>query len=124
MARVIEWDKGQQEIWDEWKSSRPQVIKELCDRFPPYNLYRLKSTGQLVTLHSYNENGTVTVNVTGEYNLVMFERRVFGVPVDNLEECDLPEPDKQVGAVLSDQNSIDAFIDIVRPIVLSERGQE
>lgn len=51
----------------------------------------LKPTGQRVTIYSYSEDGTVTVNVTGEYNLTMFDTQVFGINPDDLEPCELPD---------------------------------
>ena len=57
----------------------------------------MKSTGHRVTMYSYSENGTVTVNVTGDYNVVVFERQVFGISPDDLEECDLPAPGEFLG---------------------------
>lgn len=90
MAKVIEWSKQQRIEWDEWVGTRPEIIQDLCRRFPLYNLYRLKSTGQKVTLYSYSEDGTITVNVTEEYNAIMFNRRVFGIKPEDIEECELP----------------------------------
>jgi hypothetical protein len=38
------------------------------------------------------------VDVTGEYNLVAFERRVFGIKPEDLEECDLPGLHEPLGS--------------------------
>lgn len=83
--------------WEEWVATRPSTIQELCRRLPPQKLYRLKSTNQRVIVHSYSEDGTVTVDATGEFNQVLFGRRVFGIDPSDLEECDLPGPDEPVG---------------------------
>jgi hypothetical protein len=56
----------------------------------------------------------MTVSVRGEFNLVSFERNVFGVKPEDLEECDLPSPDDSTGAVLSTQQEIDEFIERIR----------
>jgi len=122
MAKVIEWSKEQEKTWNEWVSSRPQIIQDMCKKFPPYNLYRLKNTGHKVTLYSYSEDGTVTVNVSGEYNAVMFDRRVFGIKPYNLEECDLPGPDEAIGTVLAEEEEVNEFIDRERPSVLADRN--
>lgn len=79
-----------QEAWQEWVASRPPTIQDLCARLPPDRLYRLVPSGSRVTLHSYEEDGTVTVDVSPEFNLTMFNRQVFGVAPEDLEECDLP----------------------------------
>lgn len=94
MAKFAELD---QEVWDEWVSSRPPVIQELCALLPPDRLYRLKSSGYRVTILSYSENKTVTVGITEEYNFVLFNRQVFDVKPECLEECDLPNDKEPIG---------------------------
>lgn len=111
MAKFTELD---QEAWLGWVAERPPVIQDLCRRFPPDTLYRLKTSNHRVTIHSYSEDGTMTVSVRGEFNLVSFERNVFGVKPEDLEECDLPSPDDSTGAVLSTQQEIDEFIERIR----------
>jgi len=120
--RIIEWDEEQKKEWNEWVTSRPEVIQDLCRRFPPYNLYRLKTTGSRVTLYSYSEDGTITVNITGEYNALMFDRQVFGIKPEDLEECDLPSEDERLGTILTKEEDVNAFIDIVRPTILADRN--
>lgn len=86
-----------QAAWDEWVSNRPPVIQELCAKLPPDRLYRMKSTGQRVVLLSYSENHTVKVGVDPRFNQDHIARAmtppyaVFGIPPDDLEECDLPD---------------------------------
>ena len=89
MSRIIQWSQEQQKTWDDWVATRPEIVQELCGRFPPYNLYLLKNSGHRVTIYSYLENNTMTVNVSNDYNNVAFERRVFGIKPNNLEECDV-----------------------------------
>lgn len=76
--------------WDSWVASRPAVIQELCALLPPDRLYWLKGLGRRVTLFSYNEDGTVTVDVPGQFNGSTSDHRVFGIKPDDLEECELP----------------------------------
>lgn len=64
---------------------------------PPELLYKLKSTGHRVIIYSYAEDGTVSVVVSGAFNLVAMNRIVFGIKPEDLEECDLPGPDDPVG---------------------------
>ncbi len=90
MAKIISWTEETKKAWSDWVKSRPVSIQAICDRLPPNRLYRLKPSGRRVTLYAYNEDGTLTVDVTGEYNFVVFDRRVVGVKPDDLEECDLP----------------------------------
>jgi hypothetical protein len=81
---------------ENWIATRPPVIQEMVRSHPPGRLYRMKSTGSRVEIDSYAEDGTVTVWVSRNWNLVLFERNVFGVPIDDLEECDLPPPSELV----------------------------
>ena len=81
---------------EEWLSDRPQVVKDMARKYPPWNEYRIKSTGQTAILYSYSENGTVTVDITSATfeNAFGAQRRVFGIDVFDLEILDSP-PDKQ-----------------------------
>ncbi len=109
MAIIKKLDK---KAWEDWVSTRPLIIQELCNKFPPNKLYRLKKSGHRVTLYSYSEDGTMTVIVSGEYNAVMFDRQVFGIKPEDLEECDLPCKDEILGAVLTKDEDVRAFINL------------
>lgn len=85
--------------FDAWLSSRPKAIQDLAAQLPPDRLYLLKKAGHRCTIHSYSEDGTVTVHVTGDYNLVVYGRKVFGVVPADLEECDLPPADAPRGTL-------------------------
>lgn len=109
MAKIR--DDLDQAAWDAWVATRPACVQALCKRLPPDRLYLLKSSGHRVFMYSYSENGTVTVCVTGRYNAVTFERRVFGIKPEELEECDLPGADEPLGTLLTERKDVDAFID-------------
>lgn len=93
----------QERLWKEWLDKPEHAkIRAAAERLDPWTLYRLKTTGQRVYLLAFTDPGgdgkvTCRVGVSGEYNLVTFERDVFGVDPDNLEECDLPGPGEVVG---------------------------
>ncbi len=114
MAKVFELTAEQQQEADEWLKSRPPVIQELYAKCPADRLYLLKTSGHRVTIFSYSEGGTLTVTVSGDFNQVMFERNVFGIKPEDLEECDLPGPGEEVGVALKTQEEVDAYLDIVR----------
>lgn len=99
MAQLPSWTVEQDATHAEWLAERPQVIKDLVKRVPPDRLYLLKSTNHRIFVYSYSEDGTVTVAVMGKYNFLPFERRVFGIKPEELEECDLPGPDDPVGSL-------------------------
>jgi hypothetical protein len=103
MAKIVDWTPKQEAAWAKWVDSRPKVIQDLAERIPPNRLYLLKSSGHRVIPYSYSEDGTLTVAVLAEYNAVAFERRVFGISPDDLEECDLPEPGEILGSCLTQE---------------------
>ena len=100
MALLGEWSEKQEHAWNTWVRLRPPVIQDLCSRFPANRLYRLKESAHYVTIYSYEEDGTMTVTVSGDRNFVIFERHVFGVAPDEIEECDLPSADSPHGSLL------------------------
>jgi len=78
----------------------------------------MKSTGDRVTLRGISTDGTVHVDVTGDYNYVLLERTVFGVDPNDLEPCELPSPDEPVGSVLTHEEfekNIEALRVLIRP---------
>lgn len=123
MAKLPDLDFNMK-AWDEWVESRPPVVQDLCRRYPPDRLYRIKDSGHRCTLVSYSEDGTMKVNVTGQFNFVTFDRQVFGIKPENLEECDLPGADEHLGTALTEKEDIDAFVDLVRPAVLAGRKKD
>jgi hypothetical protein len=101
-----------------WRSKLPKKVRKIAERFDIWALYRLKSTGDRVTIRSFANDGTVTVLVSAKYNLILSEREVFGIPADDLEECALPAADEVVGAALTTQQvaeNLDAMRVLVRP---------
>lgn len=116
MARWTEPTVEQEQGYLEWVASRPDVVRVIAERFDPWTLYRMKSTGSRVTLASFNEDGTVRVDVSADFNFTLFERSVFGVDPDDLEPCELPSPHELTGAVLT-ASQVDANIDVLRVAV-------
>lgn len=100
--------------FNEWVLTRPLKIQKLCKRIPADRLYFMENSGHRVTIYSYNEDGTLTVEVLGKYNHVVFERRVFGIKPSDLTECDFPPPDEKLGAILTKQEDIDDYCADVR----------
>ncbi len=94
---TLEWVQG----WEAWLADRPDNVREVACRFDPWTLYRLKTSGHRVIVQAFDEgvDGVVTlrVAVSGEFNFVTFERSVFGIRPDDLEECDLPASDEPLG---------------------------
>lgn len=118
MADVYEPTGEQESRWLEWCSSRPEPVREVAERFRPWRLYQLKSSGHRVVVHSFDEHedGQVTlrVDVLGMFNQVTFERRVFGIEPDDLVECELPPDDEKLGADLTDPQEVETFVEAQR----------
>lgn len=99
--RINEPTPEQEVGYREWLASRPPHVRAVAEQFEPWSLYRLKPTGQRVTIVSFGEaqdnSVTLTVLVSADFNLVMFERQVFGIKPDDLEPCDLPSVDEPTG---------------------------
>ena len=118
MARFVNPTPEQEKGWAEWVAARPDGVRQIAERFEPWSLYLLKTTGQRVTLASIFEDGTVSVNVSGEFNFLMMDRNVFGINPDDLEPCDLPNENEITGTLMSDEQveeNINTLRVMVRP---------
>ena len=119
MATIYEPTDDIRELWREFVESRPEAVRAVACRFNPWTLYRMGSSGHRCTIHSFDEEAggavSMQVNVTGEYNFVMFDRIVFGVDPDTITECDLPSNEEPVG-------NLDMPIDMVKAIIGSDAG--
>ena len=93
----------QEAEWIAWTKERPECIREVAARFSPWELYLLKTSGHRVFIGSFEEQAdgtvTLTVNVTGDFNLVAFERSVFGIKPEDLEPCELPSSGEMLGSM-------------------------
>lgn len=93
------WEEREKE-WREWCATRPPKVREVAERFTPWFKYRIKSTGQLCHVFSFDEPEndsdpvTLTVNVPSEWNpdrltSLMFAdtggHQVFGLKPEDLE---------------------------------------
>lgn len=106
MARWMEPTLEDEEEYRQWVAERPEVVRKIAERFTPWTLYHLKSTGQRVMPEGFGENGTMSVIVSGRFNLIDFERSVFGIDPDDLTECELPDDDEPVGVLLSSAETL------------------
>lgn len=125
MANIYEPTDEQERTYQEWLGSRPTHVRAVASKFRPWKLYRLGK--HRVTVYSFGEkhDGTITltVNVRAEYNLVVFERSVFGVNPDDLVECDLPGSDEPVGTLFS-QDEVQENLPIIRDMMGVKKMEE
>ncbi len=126
MANAWEPDAAQLKSWAEWCETRPCNVRRVAEKCPPWKLFRM-DTGHRVTVTSYQEREasphtvSVTVAVTGEYNRVRFARQVFGIDPDELEECDLPGDDEELGEEIAREN-VPAYLKLRRERERGEKG--
>lgn len=110
MARYFEPTQDQQDGFKAWIAERPASVQAIADKFPPWELFLLKTSNHRVFIRSFDEHtdGTVTLTVvvSGRFNLVMFERAVFGIKPEDLEPCDVPGPEEPIGAVLDHDGAL------------------
>lgn len=101
---------------EKWLVTRPAIVQKLARDFPPFKLYRLKTSGQRVTISSMNaKTGHFTVEVRADFNLVGQTRGVFGIKSEDLEECDLPEDGEIVGTANLTVEEIKAIFAKTKP---------
>lgn len=77
--------------WEEWLGTLLPETATMARRYPPDHYYRLRSTGQIVTIYSYSDNGTMTVDIRQNANpdmWLLMERRVFGIEPEDLDMLD------------------------------------
>jgi len=67
----------------------------------------------------YGDDGTIIVTVSGKYNFVMFERNVFGIKPEDLEECDLPSEGEKVGTVFKGEQA-DEYVKMMSQLMRTD----
>lgn len=92
--------------WGQWLKDRPETIRDLALRFPPNGLFRIKASKHYCVINSFMEDGTVTVRVTCAFQMLAFDRVVFGLKPDELEPAPLPEKGVRIGCT---QHGIGTF---------------
>ncbi len=113
MAKVMELSEADLVEWADFIEGLPANLRPIAERINPWTLYRLKPTGQRVIVYSYQDDGTVTVIVSGTFNHVLHEAQVFGINPDDLEECDLPGPNEKLGSMMT-ADEVEENIDTLR----------
>ena len=74
------------DAWKEFVDTRPENVRQMCLKLPPWHYYDMPKTGQIVTVEAYNENGTVRVYVVGDRISIpaIVPLEVFGVDPGDL----------------------------------------
>lgn len=93
------------ELPAKYEEECPEEARKMVLKKPPNLLYKLISTGQRVYITAYCEDNTVKVSITGEFNLISFEREVFGIELEDLEECDLPPAGEPLGVTQTEEET-------------------
>ena len=100
-----------------WVAGRPEPVRLVAERFEPWSLYALGHRRVTVVSFDEHENGdvTITVSITGDFNLIPFNREVFGIEPDELTPCDPPHEDEVVGTLLTEPEDVQAYINSLSP---------
>jgi hypothetical protein len=69
MARIFQPTTEEEAAWKKKVASGPAIVRAVGERLDPWSLYRMKSTGDRVTLRGISVDGTVHVDVTGDYTM-------------------------------------------------------
>ena len=124
MANIFEPDPQQEVSYQEWLLTRPKHVRKIAEGFRPWKLYRMKGSTHRATIHCFEEHKddtvTVKVNILAQFNRLLFERQVFGVNPNDLEECDLPTPNESLGALLTTEE-VHENIDNIRVLMGIEK---
>lgn len=98
--------------YEAFVESRPPHVREVMRRFDPWTLYRYGRQRVIFLGLDEEDDGGITarIHVSAQYNLVLFERNVFGVPWQELEECDLPDPHEITGAIAETDEEINTLL--------------
>jgi len=82
--RWYEPTEDQAAEWNAWIAERPECVRRIAERFEPWVLYRLTTTGQRCSVLAFAENGTVRIQAEhpalGEISAV----EVFGIEPETL----------------------------------------
>ncbi len=95
MARLFEPTPKQEAGLAAWYASRSDRVQTVAERFPPWELFRIKSTGQIVHVLAFGKDEgkpiTLRVNVPRSLNAIhplQEDYQVFGLDPDDLEPTD------------------------------------
>lgn len=79
--------------WQDWLAARPERVREVAERLPPWKTYLLsyegEMTGQKCSIMHYDEHddGSVTLTIHAWRDWNPFDqRKVFGVSPENMHE--------------------------------------
>ena len=119
MARIITPTVEQEQGWQEWVASRPPQVRDIARRFDPWTLYMLKSTGQLVTLRSFefdetSDRVTLKVEANGE---TAGDKILSGINPDDLSAPNAAYSEEDASPPLLDEDEIDAQIESFRDAI-------
>lgn len=118
MANRFEPPIDYMEDYEEWCKTRPPKVAELARKFPPWMMLRWSPRDMpykglrcfSVGVHETEDgDAKMMIAITGQYNFIEFERRVFGVDASELVECELPGPDEKLGAVLTQEQAREKY---------------
>ena len=118
MALRYEPTPEQEASYQRWAEALSEPARSNAIRFVPWQLYQMEGDGHRVIVCGFDDDGTVSVIVSGLYNAVLHERKVFGIDPTTLTPCDPPPAHEPVGSLMSQDevvDNIDALRVMIRP---------
>lgn len=83
-------NEKQMRSWNKWVKSRPDAVRSIIERFPPWHYYNMPKTQQIAVIEAWAEDGTMRVTIVGDAISVpaIVQFQVFGVSPDDLVRRD------------------------------------
>lgn len=84
----------QRAAWQAWVAERPESVRAIAERFTPWTLYRLTTTGQRCSVLAFSEGGTVRIQAEHPALGEISATQVFGIdPTELVEWTEADAPD-------------------------------
>jgi hypothetical protein len=127
MVRPYHPTSEEEQMYNDWVAELPEKVRNIAQKFDVYSLYRLKSTGHRCVIISFDEDVetkeiTLKVSITGKFNKIPFDRIVFGILPDDLELCELPAPNEELGTMLTNVKDIRKLVDIMKYVIKKDNN--
>jgi len=81
------WNEGKHKEWDSWVDSRPEKIKALVIKYPPWFCYKSKENGGHYAIASYRESDSPTLTLNHASDSFGPGIQVFDIDPSTLYVC-------------------------------------
>lgn len=77
---------------------RPRNVRAIAKKLDFFSLYWLQPVQSHVIIYSVEDDGSITVSATREYNHLVYDVLIFGVDLEDLHTCEIPSRAREQGA--------------------------